>query len=112
MAPRQLHRRGTLVAVTADEDRTAMKSRVESAVIGIVSLLLVVAAMAALDETVRGHVTALLHGDLSTVSAFADARLQDGTRAFHTFAFQANGYKPLSAFAVCASVLVLFLRKL
>jgi hypothetical protein len=89
-----------------------MKSRLESAVIGILSLLLVVGAMAALDETVRGHVTALLGGDLTTVSAFADARLQDGTRAFQTFAFQANGYKPLSVFAVGASVLVLFLRKL
>jgi len=81
-------------------------------VIGTLSLLLVVGAMAALDETVRGHVTALLNGDLSTVSSFASAGVHDGTRAFHAFAFQANGYKPLTVFAVGASVLVLFLRKL
>ena len=87
-------------------------TRVETTVIGTLSLLLVVGAMAALDETVRGHVTALLNGDMSTVSSFATAGIHDGTRAFHTFAFQAYGYKPLSAFAVAASVLVLFLRKL
>ena len=46
------------------------------------------------------------------MSSFASAGVHDGTRAFHTFAFQANGYKPLTVFAVGASVLVLFLRKL
>ena len=89
-----------------------MKSRVGSAVIGTLSLLLVVAALAALYETVRGHVTALLNGDLSTVSSFANAGVHDGTHAFQTFAFQATGYKPLTVFAAGASVLVLFLRKL
>ena len=89
-----------------------MKSRVGSFVIATFSLLLIVGVMAALDETVRTHVVALLNGDLTTVSAFADARFHDGAQAFSTFAFQANGYKPLSAFAVGASVLVLFLRKL
>jgi hypothetical protein len=93
------------------EDAHAMK-RLEAAVIGIVSVMLVVAAMAALDETVRGHVIALLNGDFSMVKVYAGGGIHDGTRAFHTFAYQANGYKSLSVFAFGASVLVLFMRKL
>ena len=86
--------------------------RLEAAVIGILSLVLVVAAMAALDETIRGHVTALLNGDFSIARAYAGSSIQDGTRAFRTFAYQANGYKSLSVFAIGAGALVLFMRKL
>jgi hypothetical protein len=86
--------------------------RLEAAVIGILSVMLVVAAMAALDDTVRGYVVALLNGDFTMVTAYASNGLNDGTRAFHTFAHQANGYKSLSVFAIGASVLVLFMRKL
>jgi len=86
--------------------------RLEAAVIGTLSLVLVIAAMAALDETIRGYVTQLLNGDFTIVRAYAGAGVQDGTRAFHTFAVQANGYKSLSVFAFGASVLVLFMRKL
>ena len=86
--------------------------RLEAAVIGILSLVVVVAAMAALDETVRGHVTALLNGDFSMAKVYAGAGIHDGMHAFWTFAYQANGYKSLSVFAIGASVLVLFMRKL
>jgi hypothetical protein len=95
----------------AGEDAHAMK-RLEAAVIGILSLVLVVGAMAALDETVRANVTAVLNGDFSVVTAYAGASIHDGRHAFWTFAYQANGYKSLSVFAVGASVLVLFMRKL
>ncbi|HEY7169714.1 MAG TPA: hypothetical protein VH417_02645 [Vicinamibacterales bacterium] len=86
--------------------------RLEAAVIAILSVMLVVAAMTMLDETVRAHVHALLNGDFSMVRAYAGSGFHDGTRAFHTFAYQANGYKSLSVFAIGASVLVLFMRKL
>jgi hypothetical protein len=95
----------------AGEDIDAMK-RLEAVVIGTLSLVLVIAAMAALDETIRGHVTALLNGDFTMVTAYASAGVHDGTHAFRTFAYQANGYKSLSVFAIGASVLVLFMRKL
>ena len=86
--------------------------RLEAVVIGTLSLVLVIAAMAALDETIRGYVIAMLNGDFTTVSAYANAGVHDGTHVFRTFAYQANGYKSLSVFAVGASVLVLFMRKL
>jgi len=95
----------------AGEDAHAMK-RLEAAVIGILSLALVVAAMAALDETVRGYVTAVLNGDFTMVTAYTSAGVHEGKSAFDAFAYQANGYKSLSVFAVGASVLVLFMRKL
>jgi len=86
--------------------------RLEAVVIGTLSLVLVIAAMAALDDTVRGYVTALLNGDFTVVSAYTSAGIHEGKSAFDAFAYQANGYKSLSVFAVGASVLVLFMRKL
>ena len=86
--------------------------RLEAVVIGTLSLVLVIAAMAALDDTVRGYVTALLNGDFTVVSAYTSAGIHEGKSAFDAFAYQANGYKSLSVFAIGASVLVLFMRKL
>jgi len=86
--------------------------RLEAVVIGTLSLVLVIAAMAALDDTVRGYVTALLNGDFTVVSAYTSAGIHEGKSAFDAFAYQGNGYKSLSVFAVGASVLVLFMRKL
>jgi hypothetical protein len=95
----------------AGEDIDVMK-RLEAVVIGTLSLVLVIAAMAALDDTVRGYVTAVLNGDFTMVSAYTSAGIHEGRSAFDAFAYQANGYKSLSVFAVGASVLVLFMRKL
>jgi hypothetical protein len=89
-----------------------MRSRFATAMLGAVSLMIVVAAIAALDEDVRTQVTAILAGDLSNVSAFVGVRVQEGTRAIRDLTYQADGYRPLSVFAVGAGVLVIFLRKL
>src|SRR4051794_18349939 len=68
-----------------------MQSRIGSFFVATISLMVVIAAMAALDEGVRIQVMSLLGGDMSHLSAFADGRIQDGTRAVHGFAFQASG---------------------
>jgi DNA-binding GntR family transcriptional regulator len=89
-----------------------MQSRFASFVLGALSIAIVLTAIAILDEEVRVQLTAVLAGDLSQVTRLASAQYHEAMQAFHGLAFTASGYKPLSAFAVGASVLVVFLRKL